>query len=232
MHKFMWPAVLLIAGCAAPTREPPATAPPEAPPAGTPSPAAASPAEQWKIVASHLEVRVFRDGAMQKLGHNHLITSDALEGEVQVRKPLTGSGFDIRLPLESLVVDDAAARTAVGGEFAAPVPPKDRDATHRNMLGDKLLDAARQDSIRLTAEEISGEPGNYRARVRVSLAGGEHVVAAPFTVTIEGNTLKAHAEFHLTHADIGLVPFTVALGALRVRDDFEIELRLEARRPS
>ncbi len=85
-------------------------------------------------------------------------------------------------------------------------------------------------SFRLTAEELSGEPGNYRARVRVGLRGGEHVVSVPFTVTIEGGSLHAHASFHLTHAEIGLTPFTVALGALRVRDDFEIDLRLEARR--
>ena len=57
-----------------------------------------------------------------------------------LRKPLTETGFDIRLPLESLVVDDAGERTAAGGEFAQPVPPKDRDATRRNMLGEKLLD--------------------------------------------------------------------------------------------
>ena len=34
------------------------------------------------------------------------------------------------------------------------------------------------------------------------------------------------------HADVGLQPFTVALGVLKVRDDFEVELTLEARRGS
>jgi hypothetical protein len=226
MRKFLWPMVVLLAGCAAPPRG-------EAPEAAAPAEAEkAAPHESWKVVASHLAVRVYRDGPMQKLGHNHLITSDALEGEIMLREPLAQTGFDIRLPLESLVVDDTDARTTVGGEFAAPVPPKDRDATRRNLLGDKLLDVARQDAIRLTAEEISGEPGNYQARVRVSLRGEEHVIAAPFTVTIDGNTLKARAAFSLTHADIGLLPFTVGLGVLKVRDEFEVDLRLEARRGS
>ena len=39
------------------------------------------------------------------------------------------------------------------------------------MLGEKLLDAASQDTMRLTAESLAGEPGNYEAHVRVSLAG-------------------------------------------------------------
>jgi hypothetical protein len=228
MRRFLYPVLLILAGCAAPPRG-------EAPPAAPSEPVKAekaAPAESWKVVASRLEVRVYRDGAMQKLGHNHLITSEALEGEIMLREPLTETGFDIRLPLESLVVDDANARAAAGGEFAAPVPPKDKDATRRNMLGDKLLDSARQNAIRLTADEISGDPGSYEARVRVSLKGEEYVVTAPFTMTIEGDALNAHAGFRLTHAELGLVPFTVALGALKVRDDFEVDLRIEARRGS
>ena len=58
------------------------------------------------------------------------------------------------------------------------------------------------------------------------------MVAVPFTVTIDGDRLEAHADLRLTHADLGLEPFTVALGALRVRDDFEVDLTLEARRGS
>lgn len=228
MRKFLWPLMLLVAGCAVPPQQPPA-----APPAGVPPPAAAAiPYESWILVSSHLEVRVYRDGPMQKLGHNHLISSDAVEGSIELRKPLTKSGFDLRLPLESLVVDDASARDGAGGDFANPVPQKDRDATRRNMLGESVLDAASQAVLRLTAEELSGEPGSYQARVRVALRGGERVISVPFTVNIEGGRLSAHANFRLTHADLGLVPFTVALGALRVRDDFEVNLRLEARRAS
>jgi hypothetical protein len=224
MRKFLWPFMLLIAGCTMPPRQPPAAPIPEAPP----SPAL--PSEAWTIVASHLEVRVYRDGPMQKLGHNHIITSDALEGTVALREPLTKSGFDLHLPLDSLIVDDPDARSGAGTDFWNPVPDKDRQATRHNMLGDSVLSAAKQPVLRLTAEALSGESGNYQARVNVGLRGEEHVVPVPFTLTIEGGTLTAHAKFHLTHADLGLVPFAAALGALRVRDDFEVDLRLEARR--
>jgi hypothetical protein len=225
MRKFLWPFMLMLAGCVLPPKQPPAAPAPEAPPPA----AAALPAESWILVSSHLEVRVFRDGPMQKLGHNHLITSDAVEGTIALRMPLTKSGFDLRLPLESLVVDDPGARGGAGADFANPVPPKDREATRRNMLGESVLDAARQDALRVTAEELSGEPGSYQARVRVGLRGEERVISVPFTVTIEGDKLLAHASFHLAHADLGLVPFAAALGALRVRDDIAIDLRFEAR---
>lgn len=222
MRKFLWTALLLLAGCAAPPRE-------EAPPAPR---RPAAPAETWSVVGSSLTLRVYRDGPMQKLGHNHLITSDRLAGRVLLRQPLAESGFELSLPLESLVVDDAAARSRAGGEFAAPVPQKDRDSTRHNLLGAKLLNAAQHPEMWLAADSLSSEPGHYQARVRVSLAGGEHLVTVPFAVTIEGDQLKAHSAFQLTHADVGLVPFNVALGALKVRDEFEVDLTLQARRGS
>jgi hypothetical protein len=227
MRKFMWPLVLLLAGCAVQPRE-------EAPPAPAvpPAPSPAAPGEAWSVVASHLELRVYRDGPMQKLGHNHLITSDAMRGAVTLREPLAATGFELELPLESLVVDDPAARAAAGGEFAAPVPAKDTEATRRNMLGEKLLDAAAHGVVKLSSESVAAAGGGYEARVRVGIAGGERVVTVPFQVAVGDGRLTAHAAFRLTHAELGLVPFTVALGALKVREDFEVELELEARRGS
>jgi len=214
---------LAIAACAAPPRG-------QAPAQPTELEAPATGAEVWQVTGSSLEIRVYRDGPMQKLGHDHLITSDHIAGEVELREPLATSRFALRLPLDSLMVDDAAARSRAGGAFDAPVPEKDREATRRNMLGERLLDAARQEEILLTADSITGGPRSYVAQVRVSLAGQEHVLAVPFELTIEGERLIARVDLRLTHADLGLVPFSVALGALRVRDDFAVGITVEARR--
>ena len=222
MRKFLWPIVLVVAGCATAPREP-------APPAGPPAPPSALPGANWKLVASQLTIRVFRDGPMQKLGHDHLIASSEVAGEIALREPLAASSFVLRVPLESFVVDDAKARAAAGGEFAAPVPARDAEGTRRNMLGEKLLDAAVHPVMTLASESVTGDPGGYEARVRVSLAGGEHVVTVPFTLEAREDRLEAHASFRLTHADLGLEPFTAGLGALKVRDDSEVELTLEAR---
>ena len=229
MRKFLWILLpLALVACASPPRGPAPAAPPT-----TAAPAPAAPAaegEAWQITGSHLAVRVYRDGPMQKIGHNHLITSDALAGEIRLREPLAASRFTLRLPLESLVVDDAAERARAGSEFAAPVPDKDREATRHNMLGERVLDAARQGELLLTAESISGGPEKFEAQVRISLAGSEHVIAVPFTATVRDGRLAAHALLHLTHADLGLEPFAVALGVLKVRDDFDVDLTVEAGR--
>lgn len=222
MRKFLPFTVLLAAGCAAPPQVPPA-----APPARE---TATLPFERWDVVSSRLEVRVYRDGPMQQLGHNHVITSDALDGVIELRDPRTKTGFTLVLPLASLVVDDPAARAGAGAEFAAPVPEKDRAGTARNMQGPGVLDAARQAVLHLRADGISGGPAAYAARVRVGLRGEERVIDVPLTASFEGDRLRIHVSVRLHHADFGLVPFSVALGALRVRDDIEVDCRLEARR--
>lgn len=224
MRKFLPFVVLLATGCAVPPQVPPPAAPP-------PARAVESlPHETWDVVSSRLEVRVYRDGPMLQLGHNHLITSDALDGVIELRDPLPQTGFTLELPLASLVVDDPAARAGAGADFAAPVPEKDRAGTVRNMLGPAVLDAVRQAVLQLTADGIAGGPADYVARVRVGLRGEERVVDVPLTVSFEGDRLRIHASARLRHADLGLVPFSIALGALRVRDDLEIDCWLEARR--
>ena len=223
MRKFLPFMLALSAGCAAPPQVQPAAAPPA-------RAAQTLPHEAWDVVSSRLEVRVYRDGPMLQLGHNHVITSDAIDGVIELREPRPQSGFTLALPLASLVVDDPAARAAAGTEFASPVPEKDRAGTVRNMLGPAVLDAARQAVLHLTADGISGGPVEYVARVRVGLRGEERVIDVPLALSFEGDRLRIHASMRLHHADLGLVPFSVALGALRVRDDIEVDCRLEARR--
>lgn len=224
MRKFLPFLALLAAGCAAPPQVPA--------PAAAPGPAApdARPFEAWDVVASRLEVRVYRDGPMQKLGHNHVITSAGLSGVIELREPRTESGAEIALPLESLVVDDAGARAEAGDDFASPVAEPDRAGTRRNLLGAAVLDAARQPVIQLSLEGLAGGPEDYEARVRVGLRGEERVISAPVTMAVDGERMQVHARLRLRHADLGLVPFTAALGAIRVRDDIELDCRLEARR--
>lgn len=228
MRTFLWSLLpLALVACASPPREP---ASPAVPPAAAAPAVPADEGEAWQVTGSHLAVRVYRDGPMQKLGHDHLITSGSLTGEIRLREPLAASRFTLRLPLDSLAVDDAAERSRVGGVFAAPVPEKDREATRHNMLGERVLDAARQGALVLTSESISGGPADFEARVRVSLAGAEHVLAVPFTATVKDGRLVAHAVLKLTHAALGLEPFAVALGVLKVRDDLDVDLTVEAGR--
>ncbi len=224
MRKFLIVLATLACSCALP----PKVLPPAAPSAPVAAPS--GPYERYNIVASHLEIHVFRDGPMATLGHNHLISSDALTGTIDLRDPASDTRFTLELPLASLVVDDPALRSTAGTEFAKEVPQADREGTRLNMLGPSVLDAARQPGLRLTAERMDGGPTDFVAQVRVGLRGEERIISVPLSVQVDDGHMNVYANFRLYHADLGLTPFTVALGALRVRDEIEIDCRIDAER--
>jgi len=224
MRKFLIALAALACSCALPPKAPPPAVP------VAPSTVPAGPYQGYEVISSRVEIRVYRDGPMAQFGHDHVITSDALNGAIQLREPRRDTSFKLELPLASLVVDDPAARSAAGPEFAKEVPPADREATRHNMLGTALLDAARQPVLHLTAESLEGGPQEYLAQVRVGLRGEERIIGVPLSVQADGETLSVHASFKLRHVDLGLTPFSIALGALRVRDDIGVDCRLEARR--
>ena len=79
---------------------------------------------------------------LQGSAHNHVVTSGQESGFAWEGGDPAGSGFEIRVPVASLVVDDPAARAAAGGEFAGEVPESAREGTYRNMTRPEVLDVA------------------------------------------------------------------------------------------
>ena len=165
MRKFLIVLLALQSACAVPPQIPPPAAP------STPVTALSGPYLRYGVTSSRIEIRVYRDGPLAQLGHNHLISSTALTGTIDLREPASDSRFTFELPLDSLVVDDLTARSTAGADFAKEVPQADREGTRRNMLGSSVLDAARQPVLRLSAESLEGGPDEFIARVRIGLRG-------------------------------------------------------------
>jgi len=220
-------AAALLAGlvsCAAPPR--PAAGPPA--PETTRPPAAAG--TLYEVFDSEVTLRVYRDGPLAQLGHNHVIASTGLTGQIELRRPLATTTLALELPLESLIVDDPARRADAGEEFPGELSAPDREGTRANMLGTALLDAAQFPVMLLEGLAIDGDSPDFSVTARVSLAGRQRDIVVPVRLELDGDWLTASGHFTLTHAQLGLSPFSVALGALRVREDIEVGYRLSARR--
>lgn len=214
-------AVLALAGCAAPPRPGPA---PEAP---VPP---AAPGAVYEITGSDLTVRAYRDGPLASLGHNHVIASTGLRGRFVLREPLSASSFEVELPLDSLTIDEPARRAAAGADFPGELTEADREGTLRNMLGPALLAADRFPVLRARSLSIESRGKALDVTMRVEVAGAARVLVVPVELRQEADTLEAQGRFTVTHAELGLAPFSIAFGALRVREDIDVEFRLSARR--
>jgi polyisoprenoid-binding protein YceI len=222
----------LLAACGAPPARLPDTHPAgSSPPARS---AAARPAARgapYHIDSSHSELRllIYRAGVMAALGHDR-----ALEGWVSFSGDLSGAAFYLKVPTSGFLVDEDAARRQEGADFAEEIDAQGKAGTLHNMLSPAVLDAQEHPSI--TVQSISIEPataqaeGGAQATVRVSVAGHESSLVVPFAVDTSQSRLHALVDFTLLQTRIGLTPFSVFMGALRVEDQLRVKLDLVALR--
>lgn len=228
-----WLLVCLVSwglgGC---QTSPPQPVPPPGPvpaPAVTAVPAGA---REYRVVAadSLLQILVFRGGAMARLGHNHVIASHHLEGPVYVTDDPLDTRFDITFPVNELTVDEPALRAAAGPEFPSAVPESARTGTRGNLLSAALLDGAQYPTVRLRATEVRAAGDGYDVGVEVTLKGATYALRVPVSVQRQDGALVAHGEFPLRQSQLGLAPFTAAMGALVVLDDMRVKFDVTARR--
>ncbi len=211
------------------TSPPPAPAPTSTAPVEKPGIPAG--AQQYPVVAeeSLLQILVYRGGAMARLGHNHVIASHHLEGVVQVTDDPLATRFDIRLPVNELTVDEPAMRDGAGPDFPPGVPQSARDGTRRNLLSEALLDAANYPEIRLRTIDVVAAGEGFDVGIEITLKGQVRQVRVPVQVERKPGALMARGEFALRQSDLGLKPFSVAMGTLVVLDEMKIRFEISAR---
>lgn len=179
---------------------------------------------------SLLQILVYRGGPMARLGHNHVIASKHLEGAVQLTEDLTSMRFDLRFPVNELTVDEPAMREHAGADFPPGVPQSAREGTRKNLLSEALLDGAAYPEIRLRATDVAlGADGGYDVGVAITLKGQAHTVRVPVRINRSEGELTANGEFKLKQSELGLKPFSVAMGTLVVLDEMTIRFEVVAR---
>jgi polyisoprenoid-binding protein YceI len=208
--------------------------PPVAEPAPVPAaePGVPAGARTWAVVAedSLLQIQVYRGGAMARLGHNHVIASRHLAGEVFVTGDPVATRFDIRVPVNELTVDEPALRELAGPDFATSVPQSAREGTRRNLLSEALLDGSNYPEIRLRATDVKvGADNGFDVGVEITFKGQVRQVRIPVTLERAADTLTAKGEFRLRQSELGLQPFSVAMGTLVVLDEMRVSFTLVAK---
>jgi polyisoprenoid-binding protein YceI len=178
---------------------------------------------------SLLKILVYRGGPMARLGHNHVIASHHLDGTVYLTEDPERTSFDLRIPVNELAVDEPAMREAAGADFPPGVPQSAREGTRRNLLSEALLDGSNYPEIRLRSTDV--QPGAYPLDVGVEIVLKDVARAVRVPVSLESRpgALIARGEFALKQSDLGLKPFTVAMGTLVVLDEMKIQFEITAR---
>jgi hypothetical protein len=176
---------------------------------------------------SVLKIFVYRGGLLKAFGHDHLISTTMINGGLFYTMPLSpAAAFKLTVPVDALVVDDPEQRKAVGGRFYAPVPDKDRSGTRRNMLGDKVLDAAQYPDITITGHWLAGSPSQATVAVTLGLRDKLAKYSVPVIIRAHNDRLLVTGTLHMKQTELGITPFSVLGGALQVADDIDVSFYL------
>jgi hypothetical protein len=223
----MLAGTLVLAACR--TVPAPQLAPPPAPPPVTVVPEVVN---HYRIDAerSQVLILVYRDGPMAKMGHNHVLSVHGLAGEVTMPADVSQSSFRLQFPVAAITVDEPALRAQQGEDFTAPVDSASIDGTRGHMLGEKLLDATRFPLIRLASGPLRAEGEHWLVTLHITVRDHDSSIEVPVTLVSTADELSASGEFDLTHAQLGLTPYSVGLGALRVAETIHIRYSLLAQR--
>jgi hypothetical protein len=179
---------------------------------------------------SSIVLKVYRDGPLARFGHNHVIVVGDLSGKVYREKNLSHSDFELSIPALQLAVDRPADRAHAGADFPGELTPFAIAGTRENMLGPKLLAAEQYPEIKLSSVALSGEFPNVTFTVKVIVRGTESQILLPASVTLSDSAIVADGHATLSQVQMGLNPFSVLGGGLRVRDGIDVEYHLLATR--
>ncbi len=184
---------------------------------------------------SELRIYVYRGGALAKLGHNHVISSNTFSGQIYQHENLSASRFYLSIPVNALVIDDPTLRQNAGEQFQSEPSDKDIAGTRKNMLGSKVLNAEQYPNIRialLSMNTVASENNIFtvNADLQIQLAGHSNTLTAPGKILFRDNKIIIESQFQLSQQALGLTPFSVLLGALSVQDHLDIQLHLIAQR--
>jgi hypothetical protein len=180
--------------------------------------------------ASDIHWLVYKAGALARLGHNHAIAVPSPQGSVTVNaQDLAESTFELAFKVGDLVIDNPQLRSTLGEDFASVPTADDIAGTQHNMLSDKVLNGEMFPTIRVTGTGPVGAPGMQVLKLKVELLGRVVDLTVPTRVAVADDRVEAVGEFELNHADLGMKPFSVMMGALQVGEKLSFSYHVVAR---
>jgi polyisoprenoid-binding protein YceI len=157
-----------------------------------------------------LQVRTYREGLAQKVGHDLIIDVDGWEAAAEVRE-------DGALTAVALTADPRSLRVREGLRGVKPLTDKDR-ASIRNTVDETIL-RGRPIAFRSTAIEY--DDSRLTVRGELELAGTTRPATFELSAGAGG---RLQGTLPVTQSEWGIKPYRGMMGALKVRDTVEVVL--------
>ena len=166
-----------------------------------------------------LQVRTGRQGMASKVGHD--LTLEATNWKASVTVDADAGQSQVTATVEPRSLEVVAA---TGG--AKPVSEKDKKDIKKNiagLLGNNSI-TFQSTSVQARNEHNATVAGN------LSIANQSRPVTLDLTIEPDGGAVHLRGRVPIAQTSFGVKPFTAMMGALKVKD--EVEVDLDVRLPS
>jgi polyisoprenoid-binding protein YceI len=157
-----------------------------------------------------LQVRTYREGLAQKVGHDLIIDVDSWDAVAEVRE-------DGTLAAVRFTADPRSLRVREGLRGVKPLTDKDRAGIRQTI--DETILRGRPIAFRSTA--IEHEDGRLTVRGELELAGTTRPATFDLSAAADG---RLRGTLPVTQSEWGIKPYRGMMGALKVRDTVEVVL--------
>lgn len=158
------------------------------------------------VSASSITVRVWKTGLLSAFAHNHEISAPVAEGSVN---EATAGSVRFRVDARKMTVLDPES------------PQSTRNTIQGNMLSEEVLDAQKYPDIVFQSTEVrAGGGSDYTVRGNLTLHGQTHVVDVKVHLAAPG---KYTGAAKVKQTDYGITPISIGGGAVKVKDEVDIE---------
>jgi len=163
-----------------------------------------------------LQVRTYREGVAQKIGHDLILDVGQWQATVEVGE----DGVPSALGLEA---DGRSLEVREGLHGAKALSDKDR-ADIRKSIDEKVL---RGERIAFRSSSVERKDGRLVVHGELTLAGTTRPAEFELALAANGDLTGT---LSVTQSEWGIKPYRAFMGALKVRDD--VEVVVEARLPT
>lgn len=234
MRRFPWMLCALLVACQPqPADESPTPRPVPEPAAARwpPVPYDGNDPHTWRVQPgdSRVDLVVRRAGPLARFGHDHVLSTTAVEGWIKWNpgEPESARG-DLRVAVTGLDVDPPEARRR--HDVAGDPSPADVEGTRENLQREVLLaEQWPHVLVQLDSPERTGD----RWRVAADLVLNGEPARYPVSVSVETGerNLRARGQFTVAQSRHGIEPFSVLGGSLSVADEVTVQFDIQARPP-
>ena len=176
---------------------------------------------------SQILVRAYRGGLMAKLGHDHIIASQNLQGYIRINKQTGECRADFFVSLSNLDVDNEKFRIAA--KLDTTPSASDIIGTKNNML--KSLEQAKFPFAQLHSSDCSPALSGNITKVALTLHGVTSNLPLEIKFKESGeNQLLVNGNFSILQTDFGIEPFSIMNGLIKVEDRLDLRYSISAKK--